>query len=753
MRNTFIPNSFERNTLHKINNYNNYISKYSSFHTNIERRGKNKNFINLNYTNYTNTKLPCNNNINNNFLNKYNSPYNTNFSKYTNINIFQKEKINSFKSINKNSIESHNTTESNNQTYVDDINLLKMKLNFRVLQHKLTNLSNIVLPNDIKANYSIFSKKNKTFENKNYKFDYNTNSFDRYKNINSIRNNLSFKEINGENDKQNYVIKNLILNNNININKFNYGKYSLKLEDDADKEENKNYEVNNIDKSFKEDNNNNLGSIIINNTESKNLTDKLNENKIEVKEISDNFENKSKNINCNDNNKNDAINGKNNNNNFIISNISGTINYIPPERTILEKKFKKLNKLYKNLQIVNNTFSINSTKSEKKEKGKKEEKEEKEEKKEKKEKKEKEEKEKGNNKEKEKNKRKVKINEEDFIKSISISLLEEENQKRSESFNSSYSNEKEIKIEKKNSPIKKKKNEEINESNNNNIINNINLPVDTSLEEIDENKNNKKSDFNLNKISEKDDDIFINMNPLSDISRNRNINLLEDDNEINNKKISNTYNSDINNNEFKIKKKVSFEDEIICISYNDTDKPTKLNAYRVVDKENWMGIEINFKPKITKNWINILKSNKKINPILIGKKIKENTINKDADKLVSFTYKATKIKKLNKSLNKNRTIINKNIELIKLIEKKVKNQSLEKSKDNSQKKNKKSNKKSIKDDTKENTLKNGIIINKKLLDSIKRSNTEQNLANNYLCENSIKEEEEGYEDANVEKKE
>jgi len=270
---------------------------------------------------------------------------------------------------------------------------------------------------------------------------------------------------------------------------------------------------------------------------------------------------------------------------------------------------------------------------------------------------------------------------------------------------------------------------------------------------MDENKKNKKSDFNLNKISEKDDDIFINMNPLSDISRNRNINLLEDDNEINNKKISNTYNSDTNNNEFKIKKKVSFEDEIICISYNDADKPTKLNAYRVVDKENWMGIEINFKPKITKNWINILKSNKKINPILIGKKVKEKTINKDADKLVSFTNKATKRKKLNKSLNKNRTIINKNIELIKLIEKKVKNQSLEKSKDNSQKKNKKSNIKSIKDNTKENTLKNGIIINKKLLDSIKRSNTEQNLANNYLCENSIKEEEEGYEDANVEKKE
>ena len=197
------------------------------------------------------------------------------------------------------------------------------------------------------------------------------------------------------------------------------------------------------------------------------------------------------------------------------------------------------------------------------------------------------------------------------------------------------------------------------------------------MEEIDENKNIKKNDFNFYKNCEKDDDIFINMNPLSDISRNRNINLLEDENEINNKKISNTYNSD-KNNDFITKKKVSFEDEIFCISYNDTDKPTKLKVYKVVDKENWMGIEIKFKSKITKNCINILKSNKLINPILIDKKVKGNIINKDNNKLVSFSNKTTKSKKLYKNLNKNRNIINKNKEFIKLIEKKVKNQSLEK---------------------------------------------------------------------------
>ena len=272
------------------------------------------------------------------------------------------------------------------------------------------------------------------------------------------------------------------------------------------------------------------------------------------------------------------------------------------------------------------------------------------------------------------------------------------------------------------------------------------------MEEIDENKNIKKNDFNFNKNCEKDDEIFINMNPLSDISRNRNINLLEDENEINNKKISNTYNYD-KNNDFINKKKVSFEDEIFCISYNDTDKPTKLKVYKVVDKENWMGIEIKFKSKITKNCINILKSNKLINPILIDKKVKGNIINKDNNKLVSFSNKTTKSKKLYKNLNKNRNIINKNKEFIKLIEKKVKNQSLEKSKDNSQKKDKNSNTPSKKDDTKENTLKNGIIINKKLLDSIKKNNTEKKLVNNYACEDAIQEEEEGYEDANAEKKE
>jgi len=724
MRNTFIPNSFERNISTKLNNYNNYISKYSSFNTNIERRGKNKNFINLNYTNYTKTKLPCNNNANNS-LNKFKSPYNTNFAKYTNTNIMQMKNTNSLKSFNKNSIESYNAKEVNNNTFVDDINFMKMKLNLGVLQHKLTNLSNIVLPNDIKANYSALSQKNKTFENSNYKYNYNTNSFDTYKNIDFKGNNLSINEINGENFKHKYDIKNLILNNNININKFNYEKYSFKLEDEVDKEENKIFEVNNIDKSFKEDNNNILESKIINNTESKNLTDILNENKIDIKEINENFEIKNQNININENIVN---NGKNNNNNYIISNISGTINYIPPEKIILEKKFKKLNKTYENLKMVNNTFSINSVKSEKVK-----------------------EKDKGKEKGKKKDKRNIKLDEEDFIKSISINLLEEENQKRSESFSSSYSNEKDIKIEKKNSPIKNKKSEDCNE-NNNNKITNINLPIDTSMEEIDENKNIKKNDFNFNKNCEKDDDIFINMNPLSDISRNRNINLLEDENEINNKKISNTYNSD-KNNDFINKKKVSFEDEIFCISYNDTDKPTKLKVYKVVDKENWMGIEIKFKSKITKNCINILKSNKLINPILIDKKVKGNIINKDNNKLVSFSNKTTKSKKLYKNLNKNRNIINKNKEFIKLIEKKVKNQSLEKSKDNSQKKDKNSNTPSKKDDTKENTLKNGIIINKKLLDSIKKNNTEKKLVNNYACEDAIQEEEEGYEDANAEKKE
>ena len=731
MRNTFIPNSFERNISTKLNNYNNIISKYSSFHTNIGRRGKNKNFINLNYTNYTKTKLPCNNNANS-LVNKYKSPYNTNFVKYDNINLLQKGSESGLKSFDKNSIESYNAKEVNNHTFVDDINFMKMKLNFRVLQHKLTNLSNIVLPNDIKSNYNILSKKNKTFENGNYKYNYNTYSFDRYKNINSIGNNLSINEINGENVNHNYVIKNLILNNNININKFNYDKYSLKLEDEVDKEENKIFELNNIDKSFKEDNNNILDFKNINNTESKNLTDKLNENKIDFNEINDNFENKNQNINNNENNKNDVNNGNKKNNNYVISNISGTINYIPPEKKILEKKFKKLNKPYENLKIVNNTFSINSVKSEKKEIEK--------------------EKEKDKEKEKEVGKGKVKINEEDFIKSISISLLEEENQKRSESFSSGCSNEKDIKIENKFSPFKKKKKEDCNE-NNNNKINNINLPIDTSLEEIDENKNTKINDFNFNKNCEKDDDLFIHMNPLSDISRNRNINLLEEENEIDNKKISNTYNSNINNDFIKKKKKVSFEDEIICISYNDTDKPINLKVYKVVDKENWMGIELKFKPKITKNCINILKSKKLINPILIDKKVNGNIINKDNDNLVSFSNKTNKSKKLYKNLNKNRNIINKNKELIKLIEKKVKNQSLEKNKDISQKKDKKSNKESKKDDTKENTLKNGIIVNKNLLDRIKSNNTSKKLVNNYECEDAIQEEEEGYEETNAEKKE
>ena len=105
---------------------------------------------------------------------------------------------------------------------------------------------------------------------------------------------------------------------------------------------------------------------------------------------------------------------------------------------------------------------------------------------------------------------------------------------------------------------------------------------------------------------------------------------------------------------------ISFEDEIFCISYNDTDKPTKLKVYKVVDKENWMGIEIKFKSKITKNCINILKSNKLINPKLIDKKFKGNIINKDNNKLVSFSNKTTKSKKLYKNLNKNRNIINKN---------------------------------------------------------------------------------------------
>ena len=125
MRKTFIPNNFERNIAKKFTNYNNYISKYSSFHTNKERRGKNKNFINLNFTNYTKTKLPNNNNPNN-FLNKYKSPNNFNFTKYDNLNLIQTHKTNSLISFNKNSIESYNANEVSNNTYIDDINLLKL---------------------------------------------------------------------------------------------------------------------------------------------------------------------------------------------------------------------------------------------------------------------------------------------------------------------------------------------------------------------------------------------------------------------------------------------------------------------------------------------------------------------------------------------------------------------------------------------------------------------------------------------------
>ena len=728
MRNTYIPNYFEKNTPQKLNNYNNYISKYSSFHTKVERKGKNKNFITLNYTNYRNKKLPYNINTNKS-INKYKSSYNTNFSKYVNINLMQTENTNSLNSSNKNSIESYNSKEVNNHTFIDDINLLKMKLNFRVLEHKLASLSHIVLPNDTKANYSVLSK-NKTFENNNYKYDYNTKSFDSYKNINSLRNNLSSSKMNRENTKQNYNIKNFILNNNINIDKYNYEKNSLKLEDEYDKEENKKPEVNVIDtEELKEDKTNIFDPKLMNDEELKNLTDnKINGNKLYTKEINDNFENKNHITNSNEKSKNIINNGKkNNNNNFIISNISGEINYIPPEKIILEKKFKKLNKINENLKIVNNTFSINSVKSEKEEKEK-----------------EKKEKEEEKEKVKEDEKEKTKINEEEFIKSISINLLEEENQKRSESFNSSDSNEIGKKIEKKNSPIKRKKSEDCKENNNNNI----NLPIDYSMEEIDENKNTNKNDLNFNKNFEKDDDIIINMNPISDNSRNRNIILLEDENEINNKKISNTYNSEINN-DYINKKKVLLEDDIILISYNDMDKPTNLKVYKVVDKKKWLGIEINFKPKITKNYINNLKSNKLINSILIDK----NTINKDKHKLISFSNKTTKTKKISKNLNKNSNIINKNIKFIKQIEKKLKNQSLDKNKDNSHKKDKKSNKINIKDDTKENTLKNGIILNKKLLDSIKRNNTEKKIVNNYLCADAIQEEEEGYEESKVEKKE
>lgn len=768
---SFNRNSYNKGNNFKLNNFFNNKTNFSTFNSNYSNKvkyfskNKAKTSINLNLNNF-NTNLSDNNN-NSYLFNKYKSPYVSNFSKY--INMYYNPPFSNIKNNDKNSasIESYNNSKIQNKTYNNnnDINLMTMKLNFALLKHKVTNLNNIILPNDnISAPSNLFSNNiyfnMETFNNNNINnfgkniipLSLNNDTLHIYKKKKQIREKyLNYMDKN----------KNIYENNKSQINPIN-NHLDTKIKEEIKNEEIEEKKINekyNNDETIKDkntlkiDNEINLDISNSSKKESQNNSESedelsqladdliltLKDKKNNIKES--NPENEIKNININEEKKELTNKPTNINNNYIITNISGTINYIAPIKSNNDDKKKKNENIKKfELKIENNSFSINSIILKE-------------------------------NIEKENIQKK---GEEDIIKSISINLLEEENKKISESIESSLSNDNNHEIKLPgiiNSPLNIEKKEVKKDDNCNNNNNNINLPIDSQDESIeacikveDDKKiinNEKKDELNQNKEKENTNEHYIKIIPSSDNSRNcRTNNLLKNENFQYNKKLFNSYNSKdtskLTNNNKNNKKSINFENELIYISYNCEDKPTKIKLYKVKNNKNDSQTEIKFYPKNTQGYINGLSLNKKLKSILLNKTDnKNNTYNKGINYKVSSDSKVRYTKKFN-----NRNILKRNIDFIKKVEKKVKRQSIEKNREylNNSESNKSHKKYKKKIDDKNNIYKDEkrINIKKKKIENdniLNYNNNSQKIQlNNLFHIETIQEEEEGYEDSKFEKK-
>ena len=753
--------SFNNNN--KTRNSDNYIinniQDYMTLQPNFSRREKNSNYLNnINLSEINNNSNNFNNINNNNiyYKNIYTSPHNNNFINYMN-NITEPKYSNLTTTLKKKNLKLKNTPyisnninnniQSNNS---NDMNLMTMRMNFKLLEQKIANLGCIIKP---KSNLMMAS-------NISLKKRYNPNDFIFYNtsyNKSNDLNSLYFNSLNGNQIlKDNNSIKNKNINNNnvLRRNKIKRKFLSNNLIN-TNHINNKFVQINNISKSKsiskEKDNNNfanNKNNNYNNNTERLNIQKLLNVNK-SVENMENNLNNlsnkeseiisdeelsyladelvstikrkkKMKRIITKEynNEKNKKIINKETsiNNNFIITNISGTVNCTPPSEKYAntqqnKKETKIVNK--QNFQIYKNNFTINCDK-------------------------------------------KIENNKKthNVISSVS-SFFFEENNKNKKVENEVITKGDEIIIPGiLDSSLNKEKNKNdiTNKENDKNIndSSSIHKPI-YSHDDLNENNkiNNKKINLKYIKNDNNKNETDINNNF---IMNNNNNTSYEDSR---NKKLFNNF---IKNEKKKLvndklgnisnKKRVSFENDLISICYNDKDKPTKINLYKLKNNKD-PAIKIEFKPKNIQTYINNLKENKNIKSILLNKD-DENIVRRDFH---DMPFKSMDSIERNKKAKKN--IMKRNIQFIKDVEEKVKNQSLEKNKKNGNKsiskgKNKNLNKKE-KTNQKENTNKNKNK-NKKDINNTNRNNSNQKKMNNYIKIDVIQEEEEGCEDSKHDKK-
>ena len=196
------------------------------------------------------------------------------------------------------------------------------------------------------------------------------------------------------------------------------------------------------------------------------------------------------------------------------------------------------------------------------------------------------------------------------------------------------------------------------------------------------------------------------------------------------------------------KKKVRIEKNLIYISYNEKDKPTKINLYKSKNRiEN--GLKLEFEPKDLQTLINNLSNTKKLKSILLNKD-DENLVRRSfGDEPFCSVDNIRKVQNIRKINSKKKNIMKRNIDFIKKVEEKVKKRSVEKNKKNedkslSKEKRKYLNKKKI--DKKIKTIKKNKVINKTNNKNI------NNDTNEYIKIDVIQEEEEAREESKHDKK-
>ena len=693
---------------------------------NTINRSRNKNNINANSLSYSTLhpnysikdKKIYTDNINNNiYQNSYSflkdkQPNFTLFSNYMSRNRKNNISKQKFNNLTNNNINISNSSIPNgfNQTYNEDINLMTMKLNFRILEQKIANLSNLLLPKKTiyNSNYSL----NKRYSNINTSFSPNV-KFEKYFNKNNyLKNdltnnsyNLNYEKINTSNNSNN------ILNKSSIKNKFNYlNNNYFKLI----KNHNNNNEINN-NRNKTEGNYENEKNILNKsiNLDVEKLSKKVSENLSDdelsnlanelvstIREKTENLKEKEKVVidsNIIENNNNKIIKKKTKiNNNYIITNISGTVNYTPASKDPIISKNEEDN-IPKNINkndftIIKNSFCINSEPKQKMLITS----------------------EKENNREKEENQNNI-IEKDNKIIEQNDSLLN-----------------KKIKNYQKEMDILKDIQEDINKK-----------------KEIEQNKINNESDLDILLPDKNDDnnidkDFIINQNKDYKISRNKLA--FKEENDLNNNNIE-------NKKEISYKKpnqkKVTFENSLIYINYNDKEKPTKINLYKAKSKAD-AGIKLHFRPKNINIILNNLIQDKKLKSILLNKN-DINIVRRGFDDKpfcsMDDSEKINKIKKI-KINQKNKNILKRNIDYIKKVE--AKNKNLDKNIMNDKSLIKGKNKNSSKNKKRSNSriLKKENDINKVINTNISQNNN----SNDYIKIDVIQEEEEVNEESKYEKK-